>query len=260
MNTMIKGLCHLCIEPGLLRDSHVWPALAYRRYVTNPGGGGRFLDLHEQEIRFEQYTRNWFCEGCEGILQKSEDYAARFLDRMAKNPKAEHSYDRRLLPFVTSISWRSLKFHSAGDHPRSVEGPWKAARAWRRYLYGRQGNLGAYTQHVFNIIGNPFGLDKMLGGAVPDKKGLVLSQIGPLIIVGILEPEKLTPEERAVWGNSKVHSSGGVIKPTLDWVTWRRGTGQAHRHTTTRRFTLLLKSFEVDVIQRVIATVEKSGR
>lgn len=253
---MINGMCHLCGKPGLLVDSHVWPKLAYKRYVTNPGGGGQFVDLHEGEIRNKQYTRNWFCRGCEITLQKSEDFAARFLDRMARDPKNEHSYDERLLPFIVSISWRSLKFHTPGDHPRAVEGRWSAARAWRRYLLGKQGGLGAYTQHVFNILGNPFGLEKMLGGAVPDRSGLVLSQIGPLIMVGILEPEKLTPEERAVWDNSRVRASGGVIEPLADWKTWRTGKGQAHRHTVTRRFAILLKSFEMDIIRRAVDIAE----
>ncbi len=250
---MINGLCHLCGETKLLKDSHVWSKLAYRRYVTNPGGGGQFVDLHEQRLSNKQYTRYWFCEGCEGILGKSEDYAARFLDRMARDPKKEHPYDERLLPFIVSISWRSLKFHTPGDHPRAVEGRWPAARVWRRYLLGKPGGLGPYTQHVFNIIDNPFGLEKMLGGAVPDKSGVVLSQIGPLIMVGILEPEKLTPEERAVWGNSQVRALGGAIKPLMDWKTWRTGKGQAHKHTITRRFALLLKSFEMAIIERAVA-------
>jgi hypothetical protein len=257
---MINGLCHLCGEQKPLKDSHVWPRLAYRRYVTNPGEAGRFVDLHEQRISNRQITRHWFCGDCEAILQRSEDYAARLLDHMARNPKREHPYDERLLPFIVSISSRSLKFHTPGDHPRAVEGRWDAARVWRRYLLGKPGGLGAYTQHVFNIIDNPFGLEKMLGGAVPARSGLVLSQIGPLIMVGILEPEKLTDEERAVWGNSTVRSSGGVIKPIMDWRTWRTGTGQAHRHTITRRFALLLKSIEMAIIDRAIATAESRDR
>jgi hypothetical protein len=253
---MINGLCHLCGEQKLLKDSHVWPKLAYRRYATNPGGGGQFVDLQEQRLSNKQYTRYWFCDGCEGILGKSEDYAARFLDRIAKDPKKEHPYDQRLLPFIESISWRSLKFHTPGSHPRAVEGRWAAARVWRRYLLGKPGGLGAYTQHVFNIIDNPFGLEKMLGGAVPERSGLVLSQIGPLIMVGILEPEKLTSEERAVWGNSQVRASGGVIKPLMHWKTWRTGEGQAHKHSITRRFAVLLKSFEMAIIERAVAVGE----
>lgn len=256
---MINGLCHLCRRPNLLKESHVWSRLAYKRYVTNPGGGGQFVDLHDQRLSNRQYTRYWFCDGCEGILGKSENYAARFLDRMALDPKKEHPYDEHLLPFIISISWRSLKFHTPGDHPRAVEGPWAAARVWRRYLLGKQGGIKSYTQHVFNIIDNPFGLDKMLGGVAPDRSGLVLSQIGPLIMVGILEPEKLTDDERAVWGNSQVRASGGIIKPLMDWQRWRKGTGQVHRHTITRRFTLLLKSFEMAVIKRTITTAEAIG-
>ncbi len=132
-------------------------------------------------------------------------------------------------------------------------------RIWRRHLLGKSGGLGGYTQHVFNILNNPFNLDKMLGGEVPDRSGLVLSQIGPLIIVGILEPEKLTDEERAVWGNSRVRASGGIIKPLMDWRTWKSGNGHAGRHTITRRFYKLLKTFETTFIVRAIAAAEAIG-
>jgi hypothetical protein len=94
----------------------------------------------------------------------------------------------------------------------------------------------------------------MLGGALITKPGLILSQIGPLIMVGHLNPQKLSPEERAVWDNSKVRASGGFIKPIVDWKTWRTGKGQSHKHTITRRFTLVLKSFEMGVIERVVST------
>jgi hypothetical protein len=157
---------------------------------------------------------------------------------MDRSPKSEHPYDARLLPFITSISWRSLKFHVPGEHPRAVEGQWQAARIWRRYLLRKSGGTKSYTQHVFNIIDNPFGLDMMLGGAVPGRSGLVLCQIGPLIMVGLLDPQNLTPEERAIRDNSRVRASGGVIKPIVNWRTWRTGKGQAHKHTITRRLPL----------------------
>jgi hypothetical protein len=256
---MINGLCHLCGKTRLLKDSHVWPRLAYRRFVTNPGGSGQFVDLYEQRISNKQYTRFWFCHDCEQRLGTWENYTARWLDRMARNPKAVHPYDERLLPFLTSISWRSLKFYTPGEHRFAVESHWDAARVWRRHLLGKQLSLRSYTQHVFNIIDNPFGLDKMLGGAPPERTGLVISQTGPLVIVGILEPEKLTEEELPVWGNSKVRSAGGVIKPIMDWKTWRMGKGQAHKHTITRRFTFLLKSLETTVIERAMATAAAIG-
>jgi hypothetical protein len=256
---MQPGKCHLCGKSKDIEDSHVWPAFAYKRFVANLEKGGQFADLHKRELTNDQYTRYWFCRGCEEILGRAEDYAARLLSRMERNPKKEHAYDERLLPFITSISWRSLKFHVPGEHPRAVEGQWKAARIWRRYLLGKPGGIKSHTQHVFNIIDNPFGLDKMLGGALISKAGLVISQIGPLIMVGHLKPETLTPEERAVWDNSKVHASGGVIKPLVNWKTWRNGKGQAHRHTITRRFTLLLKSFELAVIERVVSSDWSGG-
>jgi hypothetical protein len=256
---MQRGLCHLCGEEKDLKESHVWSKFAYKKFVANQKKGGQFADLHEQALTNKQYTRYWFCGVCEDILGKTETYTSQLLTRMQRNPKDEHPYDERLLRFVTSISWRSLKFHVPGDHPRAVEGQWEAARIWRRYLLGKPEGIKSYTQHVFNIIDNPFGLDKMLGGALPDRSGLVLSQIGPLIIVGHLRPESLTLDERAVWDNSRVSSVGGVIKPLMDWRTWRTGKGQSHKHTITRRFTLLLKSFEMGIIERVVSNAQLRG-
>ncbi len=50
---MIDGLYQLCGELRPLEDSHVWPKFAYKRNATDPGGGGRFVDFHEQAIRRE---------------------------------------------------------------------------------------------------------------------------------------------------------------------------------------------------------------
>jgi hypothetical protein len=256
---MINGKCHLCFEQEDLQKSHVWPKFAYKQFVADLRNGGRFVDLHERRLTRRQYKRYWMCRDCEQIIGRTEDYAAKFLRAMQQPPQRDHQYDRRLLPFITSISWRSLKFHTVGEHPRAVEGQWDAAQVWRRYLVGKQGGIKSCTQHVFNIIDNPFGLDKMLGGAIPTRSGLVLSQIGPLIIVGILEPEKLTIEETAVWENSRVRAGGGVIKPLLEWRSWRTGKGQAHRHTVTRRFALLLKSFEMSILNQAVNTDWSSG-
>jgi hypothetical protein len=117
---------------------------AVRRH---PRKGGQFADLHKQRLTYERYARHWFCEDCEDILDKTEDYAARLLDIMARNPKKEQPYDERPLPFITSISWRSLKLHVPRENPRAVEGRWDEARIWRWYLLGNLGGIKSYTQH-----------------------------------------------------------------------------------------------------------------
>ena len=54
---------------------------AVRRH---PRKGGRFADLHKQRLTYEPYARHWFCEDCEDILDKTEDYAALLRDRIAQ--------------------------------------------------------------------------------------------------------------------------------------------------------------------------------
>jgi hypothetical protein len=142
---MVNGRYHLCGEARDLQESHVWPRFADKRFVADPAKGGQFADLHQQALTNEQHTRHWFCHDCEEILSGAESYPARLLWRIGRDPETEHAYDGRLLPFVTSISWRSLEYDVPGEHPRAAEGQWRAAGAWRRYLRGRAGGIKAYT-------------------------------------------------------------------------------------------------------------------
>ena len=102
---MQLGKCHLCGEEKDLQGSHVWPKFACKRFVANLAKGGQFADLHKQELTNEQYTRYWFCHDCEEILSKTENFAAQLLSKIERDPKKEHPYDERLLPFITSIYW-----------------------------------------------------------------------------------------------------------------------------------------------------------
>ena len=104
---------------------------------------------------------------------------------------------------------------------------------WRRYLLGKPGGIKSHTQYVFNIIDNPFGLDKMLGGALMSKAGLVISQIRAPDHSRPSQPETLTPEERAVWDNfegpriRKRHQAPGELENLEELET---PSPQAHDH------------------------------
>ena len=239
------GKCHLCGKIKELKKSHIWPQFAYKRFASNPAKGGQFADLTKQQLNNEQYTSFWFCHECEQILGKTEDYAARLCSKIEADPKKDHAYDERLLRFAVSISWRTLKYHTPGTHNRAVENKWEAAGIWKRYLRMSAPRIKSYTQHIFNVIDNPFGLEKMLGGALVREQSLVLSQIGPLLIVGHLKPQDLSAEEQITWRNSKVLSTGGSISPIREWKT---GTKDPAANNITIRFTALLKSHELNVI------------
>ena len=209
---MPPGNCHFCGKPRELIDSHVWPKFAYKRFVANQDKGGQFADLSTLTLTNRQYTRYWFCRSCEDVLGQTETYVAQLCDRMEKAPRAIHAYDERLLRFVVSISWRSLKLHHENMKNSVLEMKWPGVRLWRQYLLGEVARIEPYNQHVFNIIGAPIGLDKALGGQPDSDHTPVISQIGPLLMVGHLKPQGLTAKEKLTWNNTKVGRSGSIIQ------------------------------------------------
>lgn len=243
------GKCHLCDKMKELRESHVWPAFAYKRFAADQSKGGRFADLSKQRLSNEQYTLPWFCSDCEQILSATENYAARLCTRIDNDPTGQHDYDENLLRFATSISWRTLKFYLAAEEgARSTRED--AYSHWKRYLRGTRTGINPYTQHVYVIVNNVHGLDKALGGQVFPEQHLVLSQIGPLFIVGLLNPDRFSADDQITWRNSKIRSTGGTISPVKLWKT---GEGNPKAHNITLAFARLLYGHEVTIYQKVVS-------
>ena len=243
---MVVGVCHLCGETRELRDSHIWSKFAYKRYAADQNNGGRFADLFKLRLSNAQYTESWFCDECE--QQFGEAAAGRLCANIEKNPNAIQRYDEDLLRFVTSISWRTLKFQYKDRINKSIEGQWSAAKQWRRYLHGDAVGVKSYTQHVWLISNNPHGFDKMLGGIVIEQEGIVLSQIGPLLIAGQLTPERLTERDAIIWRQSQVVRTGGTLVPLRKWQT---GNGDPEKQNITLRFAVLLGLHQEHVIRKV---------
>src|SRR5262249_28959361 len=152
----------------------------------------------------KQYTRPWFCKKCEQAIGKTEAEAARLCTRIEEDPKGDQVYGESLLRFATSISWRTLKVHTEREGIAKVRNRWRAYSHWQRYLRGNRGGIDRYAQHVFVITDEVHGLHKALGGRVYPEQSLVLSQIGPLFIVGQLAPQLLSAGEKVTWRNSKI--------------------------------------------------------
>jgi hypothetical protein len=106
------------------------------------------------------------------------------------------------------------------------------------------------TQHVFLISNNPHGFDKMLGGIVIELEGIVLSQIGPLLIAGLLTPERLSPRDAVIWRNSQIVRTGGSLIPLREW---RTGCGDPKKQHITMRFAAILGLHQQEVIKKVNA-------
>jgi hypothetical protein len=243
---MVIGSCHLCTYERELQDSHVWPRFAYKRYASDLKKGGRFADLFKQQLSNEQYTEFWFCKHCEGLF--GETAAGVLCDRIDRNPNASQSYDSDFLRFATSISWRTLKFFFKDRSNQSLESEWPGARQWRRYLLGKEVGVKAFSQHTFLISDNPQGFDKMLGGTVFRKLGIVFSQVGPLLFVGHLRPDLLSADEKITWKKSQISRLGATIQPLR---AWKLGLSYPAGQNVTVRFAVLLGLHQQEVRKKV---------
>lgn len=246
---MVTGKCHLCDQTQYLQESHVWPSFGYKRFAADQSKGGRFADLLKQRLSNEQYKRFWFCTACEQNLSATENYAARLCARTGEAPHASQVYDESLLRFVTSISWRTLKFyrdHSVGRPSAKCE----AYSHWKRYLRGSRSGVNPYTQHVF-IINDPANIwNKLMGGTVFEEQSLVLSQIGPLLMVGHLDPKSLSVDEQETWRNSKIRRSGGMLAPIDGWVFDRVNAAE---NNITRAFAGCLLGHQAATVERTVS-------
>jgi hypothetical protein len=226
MVLMQRGTCRLCGRLADLVLSHVWPSFGYKRYVSNHAKGGQFVDLHKGRYNANrQYKEYWFCKFCDNeFLGGLEDYAATFCARLEKKRNEPHAYDGRLLPFLTSISWR-VAMHDIGiGRMVADEKIRESMRDWKGLLNqhrapapGIHPRYWPHSQHLFVVFPVGVELHKAMGGQVYRDEGLVLSQVGPLFIVGLLDRRRLPLADLKVWEASEVSPSGGTITPVSQW-------------------------------------------
>src|SRR5713226_7042466 len=110
------GECKLCGRQGQLVEGHIWPTFTYKRYASELTKGGRFADMMKEDWSNRQYQEYWFCAKCDNEMMGGlEKHAADFCAQLAQGTKKPYVYNDRLLPFVTSISWRVSLFHIDRD-------------------------------------------------------------------------------------------------------------------------------------------------
>jgi hypothetical protein len=213
------GPCQLCGQLTVLVKSHVWPSFAYKRYVANQSEGGKFFDLSAQREHNRQYKRNWFCDLCDNRLigRMMETPVARLCRSLDANPTAPLSYGGYLLKFAVSISWRTLRFHNEEYDRSAIEDKWPASRIWRQYLLGRRKDVGAHTQHIFVAFDPLRGMHKALGGGFFPASNLIVSQVGPLFMVGLLSRREIVRSDLNILQRSEIRPMGGRLTPVTEW-------------------------------------------
>ena len=93
----------------------------------------------------------------------------------------------------------------------------EAMRHWHQYLLGRKSRVEPFTQHLFVVYPTDFDTHKALGGQVFLDNHLVLLQIGPLLIVGLLGHKQFSVSNLRIWESSRVRPEGGQVKAVEAW-------------------------------------------
>ena len=246
---MTRGKCRLCDSVGELVESHFWPRFGYKLYAADQSQGGVFADLKELKLHGKHFTEPLFCEKCDNeTLSRHETKAAKWCRDLEKSPEAPALYDDWLLPFVTSLSFRTALYGSKSTVDEATFAP--AVRLWRQFLLGKRGDVSPFSQHLFIVFDRELGSHDGMCMWPNPKNGFVFTQFGPLWIVGLLGRKHLSLQDLPAWQHSQILPMGGRILPVSEW---RVGA------TITLEFCRFLVKRRVIVIKKAVEFVEKEN-
>jgi hypothetical protein len=250
------GECRLCGGHGDLLGGHIWPAFSYKRHVSELEKGGRFADMIKLDWSNNQYKNYWFCPKCDNeLLGGIEKYGAEFSGQFKEGAVHPYLYNDKLLPFVTSISWRVALLSIERDNIE-LNGEGKAALCkWKDYLGRRGTEIQPYSQHAFVAFDQEEarGLHRGIGGEVYPAEGLVLSHLGPLFMVGWLDKRSLSAEEKTIWARTEICPTEGTI------MTISRVSQEVFALMITPRFSKLFADRVERTEESIRAFAERTG-
>jgi len=202
------GECRLCHKSKVLVESHIFPAAAYKRFVSDQSKGGSFLNLKNMNVHPKQFTREWLCLDCEDRLNKNgEKYFFTLIDSGA--PIAD--YEPALYYFAVSISWRCALFDF--EEKAGIEHVKAALEQWRKYLLGESSTAEPYSQYLLSIQSAKWEhWNRSLCAFVMPNMHLAFSAIGPCLILGITHPSKFTYNDMTILAPAKLEPAGGKIQ------------------------------------------------
>jgi hypothetical protein len=189
-------------------------------FISNLSKGGQFAKVSEQdgtEITGRQVTKYLLCDECEGRLSDAETSVSQILRKMENNPTGSHRYDKRFLRFVTSISWRVMQFKLDHLNRGILEHQFPACKYWRHYLRGIRNDVAGYSQHAFLVFDPKTEMHRILRGDIHPEQNLVISQAGPLLIVGRLSKDRQNKADADIWAKTEVNRSSGVLTHLHEW-------------------------------------------
>lgn len=221
----ITGTCAFCGKEAPLRVSHVLPAFVYRWLKGRGTGHIRHTDDPNRRVQ-DGLKLAWLCAECEGLFGEYETAFATKLFHPWHAGNQSIRYDRWLLKFCVSVSWRVLRFARGrnktatySDEQRELMD--RAEARWRGFLNDEVPHPGEFEQHLLvvdqiestTVQDLPTNINRFMMGAVTldivgsSRSVMTFAKLGRFIIFGIIQKG---PDP---WEGTKVHVKDGVIKP-----------------------------------------------
>jgi len=272
------GVCRLC--EGVAEDlqlSHIIPAFAFR-WLRESSGNGFLRSSDQPNLRVQDGPQEyWLCEECEGRLNRSETAFGNrfFFPYLNGRSGGKFQYERWLLEFCTSLSWRALEYQlsnidDSDQFSRADMARIESARnRWKAFLLGNAPHPGEFRQHLLpldevnatSVSNLPANINRYLMRAIDidlchtESGGtiFVFSKIARFAIIGFINGPP-----SGQWQGTKVNANRGTIEPRdyavpkalLDYLCHKaRCVTTAHEKISERQREKIDKAFLSNVDQ-----------
>jgi hypothetical protein len=146
-------ICQLCCEEWELRESHIIPKFVFDWLKESSATGFlRFSEVPNKRAQ-DGIKVYMLCHDCECRFNRWEtQFAARVFHPLNRGEALQFDYEKWLLKFAVSVSWRALTWIqpydlpelSKSSHPLIAE----ALEAWKSFLFDKDPNPGPFEQHM----------------------------------------------------------------------------------------------------------------
>lgn len=218
--------CALCGADGGIRESHIIPAFVWR-WMRETSATGHFRLGESPNLRAQDgFTTPLLCEDCEkrfSVWEKA--FSEQVFVPVQQGSNEEIPYDRWLLLFAVSVSWRVAvylyRLEGFSDFPdEELAYAKKALDRWAKFLLGQSETPGEFEQHliVLDAIDRsttpdlPANISRYLRRAIEIDvahavtQSIVYTKMMRLLVVGFIH----MPRPRR-WINTKVNLKRGTI-------------------------------------------------
>jgi len=144
--------CALCGNIKELNQSHIIPKFVGRK-LKNTGGTGYLRGIIDPGKRKQDLPKlPLLCNECEELFSRYETYFANTIFHPFYDHGVEiFKYDERLLKFLVSVNWRTLKISYddfIAEFPFLVGKIDEAEKQWRCYLLDKPSDIDEYEHHI----------------------------------------------------------------------------------------------------------------